>query len=90
MNAWLPKLRSQTQGTTDQTISVAHGVHSATQITGSEKCYIRTIVWTRVAVGSDQKPKSGHRLDNGRTKVTLDNNLIRDQKRSIVWIMVAR
>ena len=48
---------------------VAHGKHCATQITGSGKCYSRTIIWTTAEQMSNQEPKSEHNLENNFTTI---------------------
>ena len=56
---YLPRFRCATLDCSDQTIWVAHRWRGATQITWSGKRLSRTMVWTMVALRSDQRAKSG-------------------------------
>ena len=54
-----PRFRCATLDRSDQTLWVAHRWRGATQITWSGKRLSRTMVWTMVALRSDQRAKSG-------------------------------
>ena len=73
----------------DQTIWAAHLQRGATQVTGSGKRLSRTMVWTMVALRSDQKSKFGN-----RTKVAQQRLVARKSHnfvgRTIVWFDLGR
>ena len=83
-----PRFRCATLDRSDQTIWVAHRWRGATQITWSGKRLSRTMVWTMVALRSDQRAKcgkwSGQWSHDGLIRVqSLENGL--DNGRTTVW-----
>ena len=63
------RFRCATLDHTDQTIWITHQWRGATQNTRSEKRLIRTMLWTMVALPSDQRAKLQYSLIIGRTKI---------------------
>ena len=79
-----PRFRCATLDRSDQTVWVAHLWRGATQNTWSGNRLSRTMVWSVVAPGSDQRTKSA----NWSGQWSHDG-LIRRQSRAIVWSQVA-
>ena len=94
-----PRFRCATLYCSDQIIWVAHWWRGATQNTWSGKRLSRTMVWTMVALRSDQRAKSHYSLIIGRTNVWTMVALQTGQRakshysliigRTKVWTMVA-
>ena len=75
-----PRFRCASLDCSDQTIWVAHWWRDATQNTWSGKGLSRTMIWTMVALRSDQRAKSHYILIIGRTKVWTIVALRSDQR----------
>ena len=95
----LPTFRCTTLDCSDQTNWVAHWWRGATQNTWSGKRLSRTMVWTMVALRSDQRANSHYSLIIVRTKVWTMVALRTNQRtksyssliigRTKVWTVVA-